>query len=151
MDNLHGLVIHLSAQFQGYCRDLHTESVQAVNVALPSNLHVMFQLQAFAGRELDLSNARYESIRKDFERFGLDLAVELAVDPANAARITDINHLNSWRNYVAHQKSVPPVHGGPLSISTIQQWVRSCDGLAAALDRIMYNHLFNLTGLIPWI
>src|SRR5436305_4368399 len=72
-ENLRGYVMLLSAHFQGFCRDLHTECVHVISATLAPALQIMFQNQCSAGRLLDAANPRYASIRKDFERFGLDL------------------------------------------------------------------------------
>src|SRR4051794_3211595 len=64
-ENLRGYVMLLSAHFQGYCRDLHTECVQVVAAASASPaIEVVVQTQGIAGRELDGANPRYETLRK---------------------------------------------------------------------------------------
>jgi hypothetical protein len=113
-------------------------------------MQVMVQLQCQAGRQLDGGNPNYETLRKDFERFGLNLTSELATQPANAVRQTHLGHLNQWRNYAAHHKTTLPPVGGPFVLATVSVWKSSCDGLATELDRIMYNQLQALTGAAPW-
>jgi hypothetical protein len=150
-ENLRGYVMLLSAHFQGYCRDLHTECVQVVAAASASPaIEVVVQTQGIAGRELDGANPRYETLRKDFERFAFDLVAALAANPANALRVTHIGHLNSWRNYAAHHKTTPPTAGGPFNLAAVRVWRDSCDGLATALDGIMYNRLQAVLGGPPW-
>ncbi|MBO0698134.1 MAG: hypothetical protein J2P46_07055 [Zavarzinella sp.] len=149
-ENLRGYVMLLSAHFQGFCRDLHTECVQIVTAAISPAMQIMFQRQCATGRELDGANPRYETLRKDFDRFDIDLTAELAANPANSPRVTDLGHLNAWRNYAAHHRVTPPAHGGPFLLATARGWQNSCDGLAAELDRIMYNRLMGLTGAPPW-
>ncbi len=153
-ENLRGYVMLLSAHFQGFCRDLHTECVQIVAAGAPPAMRAMIQKFGVADRNLDGANPRYETIRNDFERFGFDLNAELAASTVtggqNAYWVTLLGHLNLWRNYAAHHKTSPPVAGGPLILPTVRSWRISCDGLAAELDRIMYNHLVSLTGTAPW-
>jgi hypothetical protein len=149
-ENLRGYVMLLSAHFQGFCRDLHTKCIHLVAATLAPSLQVMFQSQCYAGRLLDSANPRYASIRKDFERFNLDLATAIATDPANQLRTTHLDHLILWRNYAAYHQTSMPVHGGPFVIPTVQAWRVSCDGLATELDRVMYNQLQTLTGAAPW-
>jgi hypothetical protein len=149
-ENLRGYVMLLSAHFQGFCRDLHTECVQATMAAVVPAIRPLIQAQSLAGRNLDGANPRYATIRNDFERFGLDLQAALAGDPANLPRITHLDHLNSWRNYAAHHKTLAPPVGGPFVLATVRTWKGSCDGLAAELDRVMYNHLQAVTGTPPW-
>jgi hypothetical protein len=149
-EDLRGYVMLLSAHFQGFCRDLHTECVQVLTATVAPAMQVMFQRQCATGRELDGANPRYETLRRDFERFDLDLAAELAADPANPGRVAQVGHLNAWRNYAAHHRALPPAHGGPFVLATVRGWQVACDGLAAELDRIMYNRLRALTGAPPW-
>ena len=130
-ENLRGYVMLLSAHFQGFCRDLHSECIQAFARAAPAHLRLVIQIQCLAGRELDGANPKMESIRKDFDRFGLDLAVAFGANPANAMRVTHLGHLNLWRNYTAHHKTTPPLHGGPFTLATVQGWRNSCGGHAA--------------------
>jgi hypothetical protein len=153
-ENLRGFVMLLSAHFQGFCRDLHSECVQAVADAVAQPMRFMIQTQCVAGRELDGANPRYDVIRKDFERFGLDLRAALTANPATAAAntnsVTLIGHLNLWRNYAAHHKTSMPTHGGPFALATVRVWKQACAGLAAELDGIMYNQLRTVLGKAPW-
>lgn len=157
-ENLRGFVMLLAAHFQGYCRDLHTECIQAAANAVPAPLVYMFQELGERGRELSGGNAKYSSIKADFERFDFDLTHALTADPAtppavltaNQGHITLIDHLNAWRNYAAHHNTRPPPVGGPFTLPTVRAWKNSCDGLATELDRVMYNQLATLTGAAPW-
>jgi len=149
-ENLRGYVVLLSSHLQGFCRDLHTECVMVIAAAVPAAMQFAIQSLGLSGRELDGANPKFETIRGDFERFALNLSAALSVQPANALRITHVGHLNLWRNYVAHHKLAPPTAGGPLTLPAVRDWRTSCDGLAAELDRIMYNQLRALTGAVPW-
>jgi hypothetical protein len=157
-ENLRGYVLLLAAHFQGYCRDLHSECVQAAANAVPVPMLLMFQRLCEEGRELSKANAKYSSIKADFERFDFSLTDALTADPllalavraTNAELITRINHLNSWRNYAAHHNALPPNVGGPFTLLMVQLWKNSCNGLATELDRVMYNQLMALTGVAPW-
>lgn len=157
-ENLRGFVLLLSAHFQGFCRDLHTECIQAASNAVPAPMLLMFQTLCEQGRELARANAKYSSIKSDFERFDFDLTSALTADPAlpmatlatNQAHITRVDHLNAWRNYAAHHNPLPPPAGGPFALPTVLIWKDSCNGLATELDRVMYNRLMTLTGAAPW-
>jgi hypothetical protein len=157
-ENLRGFVMLLSAHFQGFCRDLHTECVQAVTGALPAAFQPLVQALCVADRKLDGGNPRYAALKGDFERFRFDLTAALTQDPAlppavraaNAGHITRVDHLNAWRNYVAHHNPTPPVQGGPLTPAAARLWTDSCDGLASELDRVMYDRILALTGGPPW-
>lgn len=157
-ENLRGFVMLLAAHFQGFCRDLHSECVQAVANAVPAPMLFMFQTLGELGRELSGSNAKYTSIKADFERFDFDLTAALTTDPAvapgtlaaNQSHISRIDHLNKWRNYAAHHNATPPTTGGPFALPTVLLWKAACHELAAELDRVMYNQLVRLTGTAPW-
>jgi hypothetical protein len=149
-ENLRGYIVLLSAHFQGFCRDLHSECVQVFTNAAPAHLQQVIQLQCLTSRELDGANPKMEAIRKDFNRFDLELSIALSTDPANALLITHLGHMNLWRNYVAHYKNIPPLQGGPLSLVVVRMWKSACDGLAVELDRIMYDKLNAVLGTPPW-
>ncbi len=148
--NLRAVVLLLSAHFQGFCRDLHTECIAALVATVPPAAQSIVQTQCLAGRGLDGANPRYEIIRDDFRRFDFDIAPALGADPANTLRITHLGHLNSWRNFVAHDKPTPPAVGGPFSLATVTGWRASYDGLAVAFDGLLYAHLRKIFGADPW-
>jgi hypothetical protein len=141
----------VSGHFQGFCRDLYTESSQVCAASVPAGLRPTVQRQFAAELKLNTGNPTVENIRKDFGRFGFLLDL-VGADPANAARITHLAHLNYWRNSVAHQKASPPPSGVPavLTFSDVQAWHASCDGLAMSLDDIMYTELLRILGAAPW-
>jgi len=103
-----------------------------------------------AGRELDGANPKFETLRKDFDRFGFDLSAALSANPVNGPRITHVGHLNVWRNYVAHHKTSMPATRGPFTIGTLRAWRTSCDGLATEFDGILYNQLQAFLVVPPW-
>jgi hypothetical protein len=66
--------------------------------------------------------------------------------------VTDLGHLNDWRNKAAHQGTQPLGGGVPaaLTLTIVQGWRASCDGLAASLDGIMNTELLRIMGTVPW-
>jgi hypothetical protein len=156
---LRGYVMLLSANLQGFCRDLYTESLTIVTINA-ANLPMMGFVEAMgsAGLELDRANPKWKSIRADFDRFGFDVGKALSSAAAGPGGVTTSVHqlrlqhvsaLNEWRNYAAHALTTPPV-GGPLALATVTDWKNSCDGLATQLDEALYNQLSTLTGAAPW-
>jgi hypothetical protein len=145
-ENLRGYVLLLSAHFQGFCRDLYTEGAQVIVARVRVSLRFLTLSQFTAHRKLDHGNPNVENLRADFGRFGL--ALNLAADPANVPRLADLAALNRWRNVAAHQGTIPP--GIPLNLPALQGWRNSCDGLATALDQIMYNELRKILRRTPW-
>jgi hypothetical protein len=148
-ENLRAYVVLLSAHFQGFCRDLYTEASQIFVSKVRPSLQVLIQDQFNARRILDQGNPSLDNIARDFNRFRLNLQVELNADPANALRRQHLAALNQWRNVVAHQgTTLPP--GAPLSLPMLQVWRQSCDDLTTSLDGIVYNQLRWLLRRKPW-
>jgi hypothetical protein len=146
-ENLRGFVVLLSAHFQGFCRDLYTEAAQVIASKVRPTLRPLIQEQFTAHRKLDRGNPSLDHLKEDFKRFGFNL--ELARDPGNAPRLTNLAALNKWRNVAAHQGPTPPA-GAPLNLPALQAWRVSCDELAALLDAILYNQLQRILRRAPW-
>jgi hypothetical protein len=146
-ENFLGYILLLSAHFQGFRRDLYTESAQIVASKVRATLRVLVQDQFTANRKLDHGNRNIENLKKDFNRFGFSLKLA-AHDPANNARLSALGDLNDWRNIAAHHGVVPP--SGLPTLTTIQIWRISCDGLATSLHDILYNHLRSILRRQPW-
>jgi len=148
-ETLHGYVMLISGHFQGYCRDLYSESVQLCANIAPLSIQPTIQVQFLKGLAIDSGNPTVQNIRKDFERFGFRLELGKA-DPANVPRITDLDLLNRWRNHVAHQNATAPTQPAVLTSTDVQGWQNSCDGLAISLDDIMKQELTRILGAAPW-
>lgn len=146
-ENVRSYGLLLSAHFQGYCRDLYTECAQIIASKVRNTLQALVQAQFTAHRALDHGNPNLQNIRRDLERFGFALNLAGA-DPANPMRITHLSELNVWRNIAAHHGVLLPTGLPP--ITDLRNWLNSCDGLAASLDRIMYNQLRRLLRREPW-
>ncbi len=144
----------LAAQFQAFCRDLHTESVDSLvtGVAIPAfqdRLHA----ELLWNRKLDRGNPNPSNLGADFARLGLGLwsAVE-AVDARNAARKAQLEELNVWRNAIAHQDFDPAILGGSvkLPLVKVRGWRSACNGLADSFDEVLRRFILGLTGTSPW-
>src|SRR5437016_6267844 len=88
-ETLRGYVLHLSAHFQGFCRDLYTECAQVWTVAIPAGLQATAQAQVAAHLALEKGNPTHDNIKRDFNRFGFLLNLP-AADPTNPQRVTDL-------------------------------------------------------------
>ncbi len=150
-ETLRGYVLHLSAHFQGFCRNLYTECSQSWIAAIPAGLKATAQAQFSAQLALEKGNPTHDNIKRDFNRFGFLLNLQ-AAHPAGPQQVTDLGHLNEWRNKAAHQGTQPLRGGVPaaLTLPIVQGWRASCDGLAASLDAIMYAELLRIMGAAPW-
>ncbi|MHC5541053.1 HEPN domain-containing protein [Singulisphaera rosea] len=148
-ENLRGLIILLSAHFQGFCRDLCTECTMILSARIRNpSIRSLFQEQFTANRKLDQGDPNLGNIRKDFERFGFTLDLPRADPGNNPRRITHLSSLNQLRNVAAHHGNVPS--GGIPDLATIQAWRNSCEGLATSLDGVMYNELLGCFNKRPW-
>jgi hypothetical protein len=139
----------LSAHFQGFCRDLYTEAAMAVVRTLPTPLTTLARGQFIAQIALGTGNPNLQNLIRDFDRFGIGLKAELDAVPANGLRLNHLALLNQWRNHIVHHgDNAPP--GPPLDLSMARAWLASLDGLAAELDRIVYDYFRTTLGITPW-
>src|SRR5438034_6498453 len=61
----------LASQFQGFCRDLHTEAVDyLVAVIPPVGFRMAMQKELLWNRQLDRGNAQQGTVAGDFRRLG---------------------------------------------------------------------------------
>src|SRR5271163_698097 len=77
-ETLRGFVLHLSAHFQGFCRDLYTERSQIWIAAIPVGLKATAQAQFSAQLALEKGNSSHDKIKRDFNRFGFLLNLPAA-------------------------------------------------------------------------
>ncbi len=147
--------ILLSSQFQGFCRDLHTESVGHLLTPVASPvLAATYRDNLLFGRKLDKGNPNPDNIRSDFKRLGLSFWQAVDSDhPRSPHRRGKLELLNRWRNAIAHDVFAPDMRRRTrpsLRLAQVQDWRRACDGLAHSFDVVMRAHLLNATGAAPW-
>ena len=92
-ESLRGYVLHLSAHFQGFCRDLYTECCLIWIRALPVEFGSIGRSQCFTQLAMEKANPSYENLKKDFNRFGFQLNLIAAV-PNGSQLVTALGHLN---------------------------------------------------------
>ncbi len=134
--------ILLASQFQGFCRDLHSECVDHLLTAIAASVPMLQLIQAELTRDrhLDRGNAQPGSLGADFGRLGIKFWMEVKnFDSNNAARHDRLETLNRWRNAIAHQTFDPVRLGGTttLRITQIRQWRKNCQHLAGGFDEVM--------------
>jgi hypothetical protein len=95
----------LSSQFQGFCRDLHSECVDRfVRAASAVPMAQVIRAALVLARRLDRGNPNPANIGADFNRLGVDLWPEIQrADRRSAIRQLRIAQLAEWRNAIAHQ------------------------------------------------
>ena len=150
----HAYTMLLSSQFQGFCRDLHSESVEHIVRAVnPVVLRGVLRSEFTLHRKLDRGNPNPGNIGSDFNRLGLVFWDRVRAQSClNNGRIAQIEDLNTWRYAIAHQDFDPTALGGTmtLQLSQVRRWRQACTKLAAAFDSIISNHILQVTGTLPW-
>jgi hypothetical protein len=148
-------VVLLVAQFQGFCRDLHSECAEflVAPVADPELREVLRDSLVF-GRKIDRGNPNAGNLGSDFNRLGLTFwPLVNAHRTRNPVRRSMLEELNDWRNAIAHQNFTGAMlrAGRPyLTLLQVRAWRRACDGLAHSFDEVLRAHLRALTGVAPW-
>ena len=143
----------LSSHCQGFCRDLHSESVEHIVAVAPVQLQELVQAELIRNRILGRGNPHPGAIGSDFNRLGVDFWTEVdALDARNIRRRELLQELNDWRNAIAHQDFDPAVPGGlpALRLAKARAWRRAINALARHFDKAMYNYLYALLGAAPW-
>ena len=69
----------LASQFQGFCRDLHSECVDHLLAVIvpPAALFSLIRSEMVRGRQLDRGNAQPTSLQADFHRLEMELWADL--------------------------------------------------------------------------
>jgi hypothetical protein len=144
----------LASQFQGFCRDLHTEAVDALIAGTVVPLfRPTVRSEFLRHRGLDRGNASPGNIGADFNRLGLEFwTLVYNFQAQNERRRELLEELNTWRNAIAHQDFDPHLLGGTivLQLPRVRRWRRSCRGLARFFDRVLRDHIANTTRAVPW-
>jgi hypothetical protein len=144
----------LSSQFQGFCRDLHSECVDYIlETVNPPHLRTLLRVQFTWGRQIDRGNPNPAGIGSDFNRFGLDFWREVKARHAlNERRSKLLEELNEWRNAIAHQDFTSPKLPGSknLLLGKVKAWRRAINRLASDFDEVMRARLESLLGTSPW-
>jgi hypothetical protein len=144
----HAYAVLVPSQFQGYCRDLHAESVDYL---VPNVTPLSFQASTrellTQGLQLKRGNAQPGSIGADFGRFGLDFWTEVKRYSPYDRELTSLLELNEWRNAIAHQDLAGR---GTLHLRRVRRWRSACGRLARWFDEVMGDHLQKLTKTSPW-
>ena len=143
----------LSSQFQGFCRDLHSESIDHIVAIVPGQLQGFVRAEFIWNRSLGRGNPHPGAIGSDFNRLGVDFWTEVhALDTRNDRRRELLQELIDWRNAIAHQDFDPVVPDGipALRLATVRAWRRAVSALARQFDGVMYNYLQALLAGAPW-
>jgi hypothetical protein len=149
----HAYAVLLLSQFQRFCRDLHTESIEFfIPATVTADWRSLLLSNLKHGRKLDSGNPNPGNIGADFNRFGIRFWEDVQLlNPVNKYHKDSLETLSLWRNVIAHQDfSDPKLNTSSLRLQQVQLWRRACGSLATAFDRVMFDQIQAVTGLVPW-
>jgi hypothetical protein len=148
-------VTALAAQFQRYCRVVHTEvALSIAESATNPSLAWLLEERLIGGRQLDRGNANGPNLGSDFARFELRLWEKLLEhDPANRHRREALEALIQWRNAIGHGDIKEKQEEGKLvphriSLKVCQEWNVTLSGLVLSIDEVLETHCVGL-GVTP--
>ncbi|HKY34908.1 MAG TPA: hypothetical protein VJN18_03110 [Polyangiaceae bacterium] len=149
----HAYTVLLSSQFQGFCRDLHSEAVDfLVAHTQPTTVAAVLRAVTTQGRKLDHGNPNPGNLGSDFARLGMSFWNDVGlVDRRKGQRLAALDSLNDWRNAIAHQDwSGVPNQNPALQLRQVNAWQAACAGLATSFDTAVGQHLAGMVGQPPW-
>jgi len=155
----HSYLVAVAAQFQRFCRDLHSEAAQRLADAVqPQSFRGAVLRLLTENRKLDTGNANESTLGPDFDRLGLQFFDEVkAASGFNKRRRLRLEQLNIWRNAVVHQNfKLKPHHEAmvkgtdPDRVADARMWRRTCKELAKQFDDVVRRHVSGVVGGAPW-
>jgi hypothetical protein len=146
------------AQFQRYCRAVHTEAVDALVAVMPDPAALARVLGGVMveRRFLDRGNPTPSNLNQDFMRFGFKLWHHVeADDRRNRRRKEDLTQLCEWRNAIAHgdisrRQAAGKLVPRELDFEACRSWRRALDGLAVSIDTVTARRCRDLGCREPW-
>lgn len=140
----------LSAQFQGFRRDLHSESIDHLVAAIQPFLQDVLRVEFLYNRTLDRGNPHPGAIGSDFGPLGVDFWDEVyAIGSRNSRRRELLQELVDWRNAIAHH-DFDAVGDPNLHLQTVRTWKRAVNALTEQFDCVMRSYLSGLLPTPPW-
>lgn len=141
----HSLFLRLAGEVQGFCRDLHDESVDAIctPIQVPhEDFRKAFRLGLMNDRKLDTGNAGAGNIGNDWTKLGMSVWAELyLLYPSTVKGGRDWNNRLEWlnhaRNGIAHNDAIKiaDAHSQhPLTLSTFRVMRRRFGKFATGMD-----------------
>lgn len=156
----HAYLVAVAAQFQGFCRDLHSEAVSALAAAAPK-LQTILLVTLTRNRRLDQGNATEGSIAEDFGRIGMEkfwdrVAANGGVALTKARR-KRLDQMNLWRNAIAHdnfeqnQSRLDRLDGHLRPrLAEAKRCRTACRLLAVQIEGAVAFFLTQVVGSSPW-
>lgn len=146
----------LASQFQGFCRDLHSEGAAVIASRARPEVRSVIEASLTLTRKLDGGNPTAGNLGTDFGRLGFDLWQSVyAVDNRNHRRREMLDQLLIWRNAIAHDSTISSgnqaaIAGTRPTMAWGRRWRRGVGALAVSLDRVVGDELASLIGYRPW-
>lgn len=147
----HAYVVMLSSQFQGFCRDLHSECVDFLVSAAGGLDGIGAAVASLASqRKLDSGNPNPGNLGHDFGRLGMPFWSQVKqYDKRAASWQKELETLNSWRNAIGHQ-DFKSVGANQVRLREVRRWRSACQGLARIFDKALAGHLTAIAKSSPW-
>ena len=150
-------VVLLAAEFQAYCRDLHSAASAFIAQQAGPQLATLVESNLTYARTLDRGNANPSNIGKDFGRFGFELWTRVRNRHVhNERRRERLEQVCTWRNAIVHQDfNLSAEQQNLLSDTTIdlgwcRRWRRALGALTQEMDTVVGNELLAVAGVNPW-
>lgn len=147
----------LAAQFQTYCRALHSEVTQVLVAGIgdPALARVL-EGRLVEGRQLDRGNPNVPNLGGDFGRFGFQFwdAVR-AHRKLNPGRKKKLEALIDWRNAIAHgdierKRAARALEPTEVHLATCRDWKSALNQLVPSIDEVLADQCENLGRPRPW-
>jgi hypothetical protein len=149
----HAYVVLLASQFQGFCRELHSECIDfVVNSIIPPARASVCEEALKRNRALDRGNANPANLGSDFGIFRINFWDKVVgFDARNSDRRDYLYELNRWRNAIAHHDFNPAKLGSTvLRVRRVRAWRAACEQLAISFDEVLHRHFATAMGVSPW-
>lgn len=146
----------LAARFQGYARELHTQTADAIANGVNPDYRMLLVTGLTDARALDRANAHPNVIAESFYRFGFEIwqgADE--VRTGKHQRRKKLRALIAWRNAIAHDEVDAKLATGNLeprsiTLDVCQRWRSSLNVLTYSLDVAAARKCEELGFPRPW-
>lgn len=151
-----GYVVALASQFQGYCRDLHSESAALIATQTPARVRALVEGSLTLNRHLDRGNATAGHLGADFGRFGIAFWPSVyARHASNKRRREILDQVVVWRNSIAHESMLSQADQETVAetkptLTWGRRWRRALNALAGFFDEVLAEELESISGQRPW-
>ncbi len=144
-------VTALAAQFQLYCRAVHTETAQAVLSEIPNAVVArMLEAALIDGRRLERGNANAANLGSDFGRFDLNLWQAVESHRREHGRLKgELTALIEWRNAIGHgdvtrKRAENKLIPDDVDLNVCRNWSNTLTELVITIDEVLASHCEDL-------